>query len=502
MTPSRPSSETAFRVAEQIHAPQPWEVFAQRIQRFEVHLAGTRVEMVRGPITLEGYGIRVLRPREGKTGAGFQASTDLSAAGIRATLEDAESVARVSEFPAARVELPGASADKSPGPEVVDRTLWDRPLETIDAYVAEMFRGFESHREVVPSFGSVRATLSETSIANSNGLRVQFPQTFVDFEVAVKSFGEAEGPAPGEYWVNSLTRRLEPNRLSSDINDWCRYAQDVRRASPPPTGEVAVVLPASVLSGILPPVLGFRFTGAARLRKIAPTPGELVATPKLTVRDDGRFPWSPGSSPFDGEGNVRQAHPLIEQGKVANLLYDALHAGAFDSRSTASAARGQSPGGFMDWRQFSRSPSVSSSTLVVAPGDGGTDPELIETVEDGVWVQQLGWAIPDFISGAFGGEIRIGYRIRHGKLAEPVRGGTVGGFVMTAPGHPSLIQNVAAIGSHPQLAESVASPTLVVRTLTVAGENAPQPTSKADPSTGSSHTSGTAGRAGSRKRSR
>lgn len=502
MTPAQSTADTALRVAERIRAPAPWEVFGQRIQRFELHLGGSRVEMIRGPITLEGYGIRVLRPREGKTGAGFQASTELSPAGIRATLEDAESIARHAEFPAPRVELPGSTPSSPPVAEVVDRQLWDDPLGSIDAYVAELVRGFAGHRDVVPTFGSVRATLSETSIANSAGLRAQFPQTAVEFEVAVKAFGGPEGVAPGEYWVNESTRRLDPSRLASDIDTWCRFAQDVRRASPPPTGEVAVALPASVLAGILPSVLGFRFTGAARLRKIAPRPGDAVAAAKVTVLDDGLYPWSPVSSPFDGEGQARQARPLISQGKVAGLLYDALHAGAFEAQSTASAARGYMPMGYIDWRQFSRPPNVSSSTLVVAPGDGGTDPELVETVEDGVWVQQLGWAIPDFISGAFGGEIRIGYRIRHGKLAEPIRGGTVGGFVMSAPGRPSLLQNVAAIGSRPQLADAVASPTLVVRTLTVAGASAPPSTSKGEPSAGPSRSSGTAGRAGSRKKSR
>jgi len=502
MTPPSPPAETAFRVAEQLRAPEPWEVYGERIQRFEVHLSGSRVEMIRGPIALEGYGLRILRPREGKTGVGFQASTDLSPAGIRATLEDAEQNTRHSEFPASRVELPASARGGTPTAEIVDRRLWEKPLDSIDAYVAELIRGFGSHKDATPSFGSVRATLSETSIANSAGLRVQFPQTMVDFEVAVKSFGGPEGAPPGEYWVNAASRQLDLARLPADIEEWCRYAADVRRASPPPTGEVAVLLPAGVLAGILPAVLGTRFTGAARLRKIAPHPGEVVAAPTLTVRDDGLFPWSPGSAPFDAEGQVRESRPIIEQGKVAAILYDALHAGAFDAQSTASAVRGRSPTGFIDWRQFTRPPGVSSSTLSVAPGEGGSDAELIETVEDGVWVQQLGWAIPDSISGAFGGEIRIGYRIRHGKLAEPVRGGTVGGFVMSAPGRPSLLQNVAAIGGRATLAEEVASPTLVVRNLTVAGAEMPPATSKGAASAGSSRTSGTAGREGSRKRSR
>ena len=210
----------------------------------------------------------------------------------------------------------------------------------------------------------------------------------------------------------------------------------------------------------------------------------------------GRRPATLGSLllPVDGEGSVRAGRPLVSNGSVSGLLYDAAHAAAFDVPSTASATRGSDPNGFFNWRRFLHPPRVTSSTLSVAAGDGGSDAELIEAAGDGIWVQQLGWAVPDGISGAFGGEIRIGYRIRHGKLAEPVRGGTVGGVVMAPPGRPSLLRNIEALGSTVTLAESIASPTLLVRPLVVAGAaGSVGPTSKPKAvGRGSSGTSGTA----------
>ncbi len=95
--------------------------------------------------------------------------------------------------------------------------------------------------------------------------------------------------------------------------------------------------------------------------------------------------------------------------------------------------------------------------------------ELLETAKVGIWVQQLGWASPDPISGAFGGEIRIGYRIRGGKLAEPIRGGIVGGLVLGAAGAPSLLNGIEAVGKTLELSESVAAPSILVRPLSVAG---------------------------------
>lgn len=473
MSGASSAAETAFRVADRLRADGPWEVYGERTRRFELHLAGRTVEMVRGPIALEGYGIRLLRSRGESTGTGYQSSTDLSDAGVRATAAEAETLSKFSEFPARQVELPGA-AKGHPSVEVVDRTLWDDPLRAVESYVARLLEGFDGRAGIVPSFGSLRATLIETTIANSAGLRVAFPQTLVELEVAVKAFGGPEGPAPGEYWVNETTRQLDTGALAHQIDDWCRFAQDVRRASPPPTGDLPVLLPASVLAGILPPVLGFRFTGPARLRKLAPEAGEKIAAEALSIADDGLVPWAPASAPFDAEGTPRVPGPMISHGAVAGLLYDALHSAAFEVPSTASATRSYGPGGFADWRRFVRAPHVSTSTVSVQPGTGGSDAELAEQAGDGIWVQQFGWAIPDEISGAFGGEIRIGYRVRHGKLAEPVRGGTVGGVVLAPPGRPSLLANVVGIGSKAELSEALSSPTLLVRPLVVAGAAAPE----------------------------
>ncbi len=460
-------SDLAFRVADRVRANAPWDVFAERLQRYEIHLNGRSVEMVRGPILLEGYALRLLEPRDGKVAVGFQASSDLTDEGVRAAVDDAAAVARHSEFPAARLELPNGTTGPSADVAIRDERLWDRPLESLDGFVASLLAEFEGKKEIRPTFGSVRATLTEVSVANSAGLRSSFAHTTVDFEIAVQSFGGPEGAPPGEYWVNESRRRLEPEELSGQVDSWCRFAQDVRRAKATPAGDLPVVLPPSIVATILPGVLGSRFTGAARLSEIAPEPGVEVGAAELTVLDDGLVPWALGSSPVDSEGVPQRRRTLIDGGQVNELLYDVLHAGAFGARTTGSAVRDAS--WYRDWKHFLHRPAPQASTIAIRPGTGGTDEELVEAAQDGLWVQQLGWAVPDPISTAFGGEVRIGYRIRNGKLAEPVRGGTVGGTVLTAAGTPSMLHNLAGIGTKPRLEEALLSPTLLVRSLTVAG---------------------------------
>ena len=472
MTSGHVEATTAFEVADRVRGAAPWDVFAERARRFEIHLNGRSIEMTRGPIEIEGYGLRVLRSRDGKVGTGFQASTDLSPAGVRSAFEAAETLSHYGVFPAKHVELATPFGGPLPSLEIRDPALWDRPMEALQGYVEALLAAFDRRSGVAPSFGSVRATLTETTLANSVGLKAAYAHTTVEFEVAVKASGGPEGAPPGEYWVNESTRRLDPKALAGQVDEWCRFAEDVRRATAPPTGELPVALPASVLAGILPSVIGFRCTGSARLHEIAPPLGTRWGTESLSVRDDGKLPWAVTSSPVDDEGTPQRVRDILTHGSITGLLYDVLHAGAFDTTSTGSALRGFQAAGTRDWRRFLTPPGTGSSTLVVEPGTGGRDEELIASTDDGIWVQQLGWAIPDPISGAFGGELRIGYRIRQGRLAEPVRGGTIGGVVMAPPGQPSLLANVAAIGSKPSLFEGIYAPTVLVRPLTVAGATA------------------------------
>ena len=465
-------SNLAVRVADRLsELPGPWDVFAERSRRFEIHLSATRVELTRGPMVLEGYGLRLLRAIDGQTGVGYQASTDFSDEGVRAAVKDAEKYARFNQFPAKHPELPSGRPPTGDGPKIVDPALWSDPSGALERFAAALLAAFEGRKGAVPSFSSVKATLTEASVANSAGLAHSYAHTAVETEIAVKAFGGPEGRPPGEYWFSDLGRRLDPDPLPTLAIEWSRFAEDARRATSPPNGDVPVVLPPDVLTGIIPAVARFQFGAAARLRGLGVVAESQVGGDGLDVADDGLLDWGIGSSPIDDEGTPQRKRKIISNGRVGEILFDVLHADALGSTSTGNGSRagGIDPSVGL-WRRFTRRPAPEASTIVIPAGNGGTDAEVIEQVEDGIWVQQLAWAQPDELGGRFGGEIRIGYRIHHGKLAEPVRGGTVGGAVVARDGAPSLLRDLKAVGSKTKLMGALSSPTLLIRSLSVSGD--------------------------------
>jgi predicted Zn-dependent protease len=464
-SPAFTAAHVSDRLRGRIEAP--WEVFGERIRRYEVHLTEDRVEMVRAPVLLEGYSVRLFRPSEGQMGVGVTASTDLSPEGIDAAVETAAATARFARFPTRRVELPGTATRPPSAVVTTDPELWERPWETIQSYVHALLAPFEGRTGVAPSFGSVRATLGEVTLANSEGLQRHVPRTEVELEFAVTASGGPEGAPPGEYWVTRRTRGLPTRGLPAEVDRWCQFAEDVRRPEKVATGPTNVVLSPSVLGDIIPVIAGFRLSGAAELRKVAPAEGEMVADPSVTLSDDGLYAGSVGTSPFDDEGVPQARRTIVEAGAAREKSYDVLHAGALGHQVTGNGRRTDTL--FPAWFRFAVAPGPGPSTVVLKGRDGGSDAELCEAAGDGIWVDQLGFAFPDALSGAFGGEIRVAYRIRGGRLAEPVRGGTVGGVLFAPPGTPSMLNSLRVVGRTPVLAGGLVTGPCLIEKMAVAG---------------------------------
>jgi len=109
---------------------------------------------------------------------------------------------------------------------------------------------------------------------------------------------------------------------------------------------------------------------------------------------------------------------------------------------------------------------------------GRDDPaELVERVKDGIYAKSFGGGQVDITSGKFVFSCTEAYRIRGGKIAEPVKGATLIGD------GPTVLTRVKGIGNDLELDEGVGvcgkagqsipagvgQPTLLIDGLTVGG---------------------------------
>ena len=194
--------------------------------------------------------------------------------------------------------------------------------------------------------------------------------------------------------------------------------------------------------------------------------GERVASPGVTVVDDGAIHQLRGSLTIDDEGTPTQRNVLIEDGILKGYLQDRLNARLMGMAPTGNGRR----------ESFAHAPMPRmTNTFMLA---GKDDPaELVSRVKDGIYAKSFGGGQVDITSGKFVFACTEAYRIRGGKIAEPVKGASVigdGPTVLTRVkgiGHDlALDEGIGVCGKAGQsIPAGVGQPTLLIDGLTVGG---------------------------------
>ena len=181
---------------------------------------------------------------------------------------------------------------------------------------------------------------------------------------------------------------------------------------------------------------------------------EMVASPAVTLVDDGRLPEGPASSPFDDEGVPTTRTVLVEEGRLRGFLHNFVTARREGGTSTGNASR----------PSYRGVPGVSPSNLFLVPGTESPEDVLVRAGRS-VYVQDL----TGLHSGAnpVSGEFSVGatgLRLDGGALGEPLREMTIASTLL------DVLRQVVAVGSDLRFyAGSIGSPTLLIGEMTVAG---------------------------------
>ena len=236
-----------------------------------------------------------------------------------------------------------------------------------------------------------------------------------------------------------------------------------------PAGEMQVVLGPGWPGILLHEAIGHGLEGDFNRKGTSAFSGRLgerVAAPGVTVVDDGSIEGRRGSLGIDDEGTPTERTVLIEDGILKGYLQDRLNARLMGMRATGNGRR----------ESFAHAPMPRMTNTFME--NGSDDPaELVTRVKDGIYAKSFGGGQVDITSGKFVFSCTEAYRIRNGKIAEPVKGATLIGD------GPTVLTRVRGIGNDMALDEGigvcgkggqsvpagVGQPTLLIDGLTVGG---------------------------------
>ncbi|MGE4653055.1 MAG: TldD/PmbA family protein [Myxococcota bacterium] len=255
-----------------------------------------------------------------------------------------------------------------------------------------------------------------------------------------------------DYWMtlgHSLAELENPAEVGRRAAERC-----LRRlgARPIPTCEVPVIFDPVTAPSLLRQLAGC-VSGYAVYRKssfLSESLGEPIASPLLTAVDDARRPGGLGSRPFDGEGQVTRRNVILEEGQLQSWLLDTYSARKLGLASTGNAIRSAgSP------------PSVGPSNLWFEPGKASLEEIIAETPRGLLVTELIGMGFNpvtgDYSRGA------AGLWIEGGEIQHPVEEITI------AANFGDMLRDVDAVGSDLLWLGRVASPSLRVSRMTVAG---------------------------------
>ncbi len=157
-----------------------------------------------------------------------------------------------------------------------------------------------------------------------------------------------------------------------------------------------------------------------------------------------------GTSPFDGEGLPSRRNIVVESGVLRTYLLNTYTARKLGMKSTHNASRG-----------LAGTPGVGCGNLYLEPGTLTPD-EIIAQIPAGFYVTGLMGFGTNTVTGDYS-RGATGLWIENGQLTHAVEEVTVAGNL------GEMLKNVTAIGNDLVFRSSIASPTLRIDGMTVAG---------------------------------
>jgi PmbA protein len=430
------------------------EVVVREGDEFSVNVRKGQVE------TLKESGSRALGLRifTGKRSASASTS-DLTGDGIRRLVEGALALARVTEEDA----FAGMPEEDEFGSVGDDLHLYFDDVYSLEgperiewARRAEAAAMAADPRITNSDGGSFDAATGRKVLANSRGFLGGYRSSYAGVSAAPIAV-DANGHMQRDGWWTSARRITDlesPESVGAEAARRTLRRLGARRVA---TQQAPIVFAPEVARTLIGSIFDAA-SGDAIWRHasfLAGKLGEQIAAANVTIVDDntmllptgvGGF----GTSPFDGEGLPSRRTVVVERGVLRNYMLNTYTARKLGMKSTHNASRG-----------LAGTPGIGCGNLYLEPG-ALTPEEIIGGVQAGFYVTSLMGPGTNTVTGDYS-RGAAGLWIENGQFTHAVEEVTVAGNLA------EMFSHVAAIGNDLVFRGSIASPTLRIDGMTIAG---------------------------------
>jgi PmbA protein len=402
-----------------------------------------------------GIGLRVFLGSSGSYRTASTSTSDFSDAGLAHLISGAIDLAHItSEDPFTGLPEPNAMGQLNTDLDLYFEDVYGLPTSQRIAHArrAEAAALAADPRLTKSDGGSFDAATGHKVMVNSRGFAGEYRRSYCS--ISAMPIAETEtGEMQRDYWFSSartLAHLDTPENIGAEAARRTLRRLNGKRV---PTQQVPIVfapeIARSLINNIFEAANGDSiYRGASfwtgRL-------GEQVASPNVTVIDDGTLPGLFGTAPFDGEGLPTRRTVVIEKGVLKNYLLNTYTGRKLNMPSTGNASRG-----------LAGTPGIGAGNLFLQKGSVSPE-QLLAEVKAGFYVTELMGFGVNLVTGDYS-RGAAGLWIENGELTYAVEEITIAGNLK------EMFNNVTVIADDLNFRGAVASPTLRIDGMIIAGK--------------------------------
>ena len=415
----------------------------------------------------QGVGVRAISGEK----TGFAYSDDINAQALMEAARSARAIAREGASHSQRTLVPANARSLYAGVDPIDAIGNEEKVEALRK-LDKLLRASDPRVQQV--MVGISGGVDTVLVARSDGVLASDvrPLVRLNVQVIVEQNGRRESGYAGGGGRYSYAELLGGGRPEAWAREALRQALVNLDAIDAPAGVMPVVLGNGWPGVLLHEAVGHGLEGDFNRKGTSTYAGRIgqrVASPGVTIVDDGTLEGRRGSLNIDDEGTATNCTTLIEDGVLVGYMQDTLNARLMGMQPTGNGRR----------ESFAHLPMPRMTNTYMRAGTHDPE-EMIRSVKRGLYAVNFGGGQVDITSGKYVFSATEAYLIEDGKVTAPVKGATLIG------NGPETMQRVSMIGNDLALDEGVGvcgkdgqsvpvgvgQPSLLIDQITVGGTQA------------------------------